>query len=188
MRAQHALAPHHADLEARLALDGGHQRDEGIDREVDIARGLAGLAQHAAELQRHRSTDRQAAASGLGAEAERSDDSRRRPQQPPSHCRLRRRVGFGTLAKQPLLAHLASRRRQIPWAGSWRCAGARRHGARPSASARPTSHKARPASFAAMSPAFCMGWLVCCTVTRLQRAVTKGSNAPRPCRRRPTAR
>ena len=44
-------------LECRLALDRCHQRDEAIVRKVHMARWLAGLTQHSAELQLHRLGD-----------------------------------------------------------------------------------------------------------------------------------
>src|SRR6185503_13940548 len=51
--ADHPFAAHHADLERAVALDRDQQRDEGIVGEVDVPRGVAGLVEHLAELERH---------------------------------------------------------------------------------------------------------------------------------------
>ena len=51
--AQHALTPHHPDLEHRLALDGRDQRNKALLGKIHMARWLARLTQHGAKLQLH---------------------------------------------------------------------------------------------------------------------------------------
>jgi len=52
-RTQHAFAPDQADLEPRMAVHTRHQRDEAVDRKVDVARRLPVFAQHLRGHQRN---------------------------------------------------------------------------------------------------------------------------------------
>lgn len=69
LRAQHAFAAHHADFHPGAAFDQGHQRDEAVDGEVDVARGFARLAEHLGQHEFYRLADSQQAQAVLAGKA-----------------------------------------------------------------------------------------------------------------------
>ncbi len=48
--AQHALAAHETHFERHAPFGHGHQRDQAIVRKIDVADGVARLAQHGADV------------------------------------------------------------------------------------------------------------------------------------------